>query len=486
MPAALAAQAEPNREIESDIPQRLDRLPFSRWHIRILVALGTSWLLDGLEVTLTGSLAGVLQSNRGLSLTDAQVTGSATVYLAGAVLGALFFGYLTDRLGRRKLFLLTLATYSLATVATAFTHSFLPFAFCRFFTGFGIGGEYAAINSAVDELIPGKVRGNVDLIVNATFWIGASLGAFATSVLLHRGGHLLDTGWRYAFGIGGTLGLAVLLLRLKVPESPRWLMLRGYEDQAEQIVAAIERDVTDGHPDRLPPLTEPKLQLFVRDHTPLPEIWRAISAGDSRPRALLALVLMVGQSFFFNAVFFSYGLVVKTFFGVSDNDVPKHLLPFAIGSFFGPLLLGKLFDTWGRKPMITLTYGVAGGLLIAALIPFGTGSVGARGLGILFTCIFFVASSAASAAYLTVSEIFPLEVRALALAVFYSIGTALGGVFAPLLFGVLISTHLRWAVAGGYALGAFLMLAGSFTESRIGVEAAGQSLESVSKPLQSR
>ncbi len=485
MPQAAAASA-PNREIESDIPQRLDRLPFSRWHIRILVALGTSWLLDGLEVTLTGSLAGVLQSKRGLSLTDAQVTGSATIYLAGAVLGALFFGYLTDRLGRRKLFLLTLATYSLATVATAFTHSFLPFAFCRFFTGFGIGGEYAAINSAVDELIPGKVRGVVDLVVNATFWIGASAGAFATSTLLHQGGNLLDTGWRYAFGIGGTLGLAVLLLRLKVPESPRWLMLRGHEEEAEQIVSAIEHDVTGGHPDKLAPLTEPKLKLFVRDHTPMPEIWRAISAGDSRPRAALALVLMVGQSFFFNAVFFTYGLIVKTFYGVSDNDVPKHLLPFAIGSFFGPILLGKLFDTWGRKPMITLTYGVAGGLLVVALVAFGTGAVGLRGLGILFTCIFFVASSAASAAYLTVSEIFPLEVRALALAVFYSIGTALGGVFAPLLFGILINTHHRWAVAGGYALGAALMLAGSLTEFKIGVEAAGQSLESVSKPLQSR
>ncbi len=484
MPQADAQSQD--REIESDIPQRLDRLPFSRWHVRILIALGTSWLLDGLEVTLTGSLAGVLQSKRGLSLTDAQVTGSATIYLAGAVLGALVFGYLTDRLGRRKLFLVTLATYSIATVATAFTHSFLPFAFCRFFTGFGIGGEYAAINSAVDELIPGKVRGNVDLIVNATFWVGASIGALATSVLLHRGGHLLDTGWRYAFGIGGTLGLAVLLLRLKVPESPRWLMLRGHEDQAEQIVAAIENDVTDGHPDQLPKPEGDKLKLTVRDHTPLPEIWRAITAGDSRPRALLALILMVGQSFFFNAVFFTYGLVAKTFFGVSDNDVPKHLLPFAIGSFFGPLVLGKLFDTWGRKPMITLTYGVAGGLLLATLIPFGTGAVGAHGLGILFTCIFFVASSAASAAYLTVSEIFPLEVRALALAVFYSVGTALGGVFAPLLFGLLIHTHHRWAVAGGYALGAALMLAGSFTEFKIGVEAAGQSLESVSKPLQSR
>lgn len=480
------ADLQQGRDIESDIPERLDRLPFSGWHVRILIALGTSWLLDGLEVTLTGSLAGVLQSKRGLSLTDAQVTGSATIYLAGAVLGALIFGYLTDRLGRRKLFLITLATYSLATVATAFTHSFLPFAFCRFFTGFGIGGEYAAINSAVDELIPGKVRGTVDLAINATFWIGASVGALATSMLLHSGGHLLDTGWRYAFGIGGTLGLAVLLLRLGVPESPRWLMLRGHEEEADRIVSDIERKVTKASGTTLPPLKEPKLKLTVRDHTPWGDIWRSMTSGEHRSRSVLAVILMVGQAFFFNAVFFTYGLVVKTFFGVSDNDVPKHLLPFAIGSFFGPLLLGKLFDTWGRKPMITLTYGLAGGLLVATLIPFGMGSLGARGLGILFTCIFFVASSAASAAYLTVSEIFPLEVRALALAVFYSIGTGIGGVGAPLLFGVLIQTHSRWALAGGYAVGAALMLLGSFTEWRIGVEAAGQSLESVSKPLQSR
>lgn len=481
MPSALSS----DREIESNIPQRLDRLPFSAWHLRILIALGTSWLLDGLEVTLTGSLAGVLESSRGLSLTDRQVTGSATVYLAGAVLGALIFGYLTDRLGRRKLFLLTLATYSIATVATAFTHSFLPFAICRFFTGFGIGGEYAAINSAVDELIPGKVRGRVDLAINATFWVGASVGALATSVLLHSGGHLLDTGWRYAFGIGGTLGLAVLLLRLGVPESPRWLMLRGREEDANRIVTEIERQVAHGNPATLP-APEGSLKLTVRDHTPWGDIWRSMTTGEHRSRSVLAIILMVGQAFFFNAVFFTYGLVVKTFFGVSDNDVPRHLLPFAIGSFFGPLLLGKLFDTWGRKPMITLTYGLAGGLLVATLIPFGTGSLGERGLGILFTCIFFVASSAASAAYLTVSEIFPLEVRALALAVFYSIGTGIGGVGAPLLFGVLIATHSRWAVAGGYALGAALMLAGSFTEWKIGVEAAGQSLESVSKPIQSR
>ena len=471
--------------IETDIPQRLDRLPWSSWHVRILVALGTSWLLDGLEVTLVGSLSGILQSKSGLSLSDPQVAAAATLYLAGAVMGALFFGHLTDRFGRRKLFLLTLATYSVATVGTAFSVNFLFFGVCRYFTGFGIGGEYAAINSAVDELIPGKVRGTVDLIVNATFWIGASIGAGATYLLLNTGGSIGQTGWRYAFGIGGVLGLGVLLLRLYVPESPRWLMLRGHEEQANKVAEDIENRVSKGERNRLPAPQGDKLKLIVRDHTPLREIFQNMS-GENRSRSFLSLTLMIGQSFFFNAVFFTYGLVIKRFFHIGDNALPMHLLPFALGSFFGPLILGKLFDKIGRKPMITATYGIAGLLLVGALVPFGQGWIGPRGMGFIFTAIFFVASSAASAAYLTVSEIFPLEIRAFAIAVFYSIGTLIGGVGAPLLFGVLINTGSRWAVASGYGLGAALMLAGSLCEARIGVEAAGKSLESVSKPLQSR
>jgi MFS family permease len=474
-----------NDRIETDIPQRLDRLPWSRWHVRILIALGTSWLLDGLEVTLTGSLSGILESKSGLSLTATQVTMVATLYLAGAVMGALFFGHLTDRYGRRKLFLLTLATYSTATVATAFSFNFLMFGAFRYFTGFGIGGEYAAINSAVDELIPGRVRGTVDLIVNATFWIGGSIGAVATYLLLNMGPHIRHSGWRYAFGIGGVLGVGVLILRLYVPESPRWLMLRGQEDQAGKVVEGIENRVSKGKRDRLPAPKGEKLKIVVRDHTPLREIFKNMS-GENRARSILSLVLMAGQSFFFNAVFFTYGLVVKRFFHISDKALPMHLLPFALGSFLGPVILGKLFDKIGRKPMITASYGIAGLLLLGALVPFGQGWIGTEGMEIIFTAIFFVASSAASAAYLTVSEIFPLEIRAFAIAVFYSIGTLIGGVGAPLLFGVLISTGSRWAVAGGYGLGAALMLAGSLCEARIGIEAAGKSLESVSKPLQSR
>jgi MFS family permease len=474
--------------VTSTVPARLDRLPWSSWHTRIIMALGTSWLLDGLEVTLVGSLSGVLESANGLHLTDPQVTGAATTYLAGAVLGALLFGYLTDRLGRRKLFLVTLATYSIATISTAFSFNLLSFSIFRFFTGVGIGGEYAAINSAVDELIPGKLRGTVDLIVNGTFWLGATGGSIAAMLLLsnHLPGPISQKiGWRLAFGIGGSLGMIVLILRLFVPESPRWLMLRGHEDDANKVVDDIENRVSKGHPDQLPPLEDKPLEIAVRDHTPLKEIF-ANMAGENRSRSYLGLLLMVAQAFFFNAVFFSYGLVVKKFFHVPDKDLPLHLLPFAIASFLGPLVLGHFFDKIGRKPMITATYAAAGLVLAATIFPFADGALGPRGLGIVFSVVFFIASSAASAAYLTVSEIFPLEIRAFAIAIFYALGTLIGGVGAPILFGFLIKTGSRPAVAGGYAFGAVLMIAAAICEHLIGVEAAGKSLESVSKPLQSK
>ncbi|MDB6086464.1 MAG: major facilitator superfamily 1 [Gammaproteobacteria bacterium] len=469
--------------IETHVPARMDRLPWSRWHVRIIAALGTSWLLDGLEVTLVGSLSGVLESKNGLSLTDQQVTSAATVYLAGAVVGALLFGHLTDRLGRKKLFLLTVATYSLATIGTAFSTGLAMFACCRFFTGLGIGGEYAAINSAVDELIPGKVRGTVDLVVNATFWVGASIGSIAAVLLLGGHGPPQNLGWRWAFGIGGTLGFAVLLMRLAVPESPRWLMLRGRERQADRIVEDIERKVSRGGVE-LPPVKDGPLKLRTRDHTPWGDIFKNM-LGENRKRSLLGLVLMVGQAFFFNAVFFTFGLVAKKFFGLDDAQLPLQLLPFAVGSFLGPMLLGPLFDKLGRKTMISLTYGVAGTMLAVVAFLFGRGTLGLHGLSIWFSFIFFIASSAASAAYLTVSEIFPLEIRAFAIAIFYAIGTLLGGVGAPLLFGVLIASGSKTHVALGYLLGAVLMLAGALCEKLIGIEAAGRSLESVSKPLQS-
>ena len=480
--SVMNTRAPVDRLVESDVPARMDRLPWSRWHVGIITALGTSWLLDGLEVTLVGSLSGVLESKNGLSLSDQQVTGAATIYLAGAVLGALLFGHLTDRFGRKKLFLVTLATYSLATIGTAFSVDMTTFAICRFFTGLGIGGEYAAINSAVDELIPGKVRGTVDLIVNGTFWVGASVGSIAALLLLGGHGPSATFAWRLAFGIGGALGFVVLLMRLAVPESPRWLMLRGREDEAHDIVTVIEKKVSPAG--NLPPVIDKPLRLKTRDHTPWGEIFKNM-LGENRQRSVLGLVLMIGQAFFFNAVFFTFGLVAKKFFHLDDSQLPMQLLPFAVGSFLGPMILGPLFDKLGRKKMITATYGIAGALLAVVAYLFGHGALGLQELRICFSVIFFVASSAASAAYLTVSEIFPLEIRAFAIAIFYALGTLIGGVGAPLLFGTLIATGSKTWVALGYGVGALLMLAGALCEATIGVEAAGKSLESISKPLQS-
>jgi MFS family permease len=453
------------------------------WHVRIITALGTLWILDGLEVTAVGSLSGILQSKDGLSLSDEAVAAAATTYLAGAVVGALLFGHLTDRLGRRRLFLVTLATYSVATIGTGLSVSAAMFFVCRFFTGLGIGGEYAAINSAVDELIPGKVRGTVDLLVNATFWVGATLGSLAALYLL--GGHAVSprTGWRLAFAVGGTLGLGVLVLRLAVPESPRWLMLRGKERESERIVGEIESQVSRQH-GPLPAVEGQKLKITPRDHTPWADIFRNM-LGENRKRSILGFILMVGQAFFFNAVFFTFALVTKKFFNVPDGKLPLQLLPFAVASFLGPLVLGPLFDRVGRKPMITAAYGGAGVLLAATAILFGAGALGLHGLIACFATIFFVASSAASAAYLTVSEIFPLEIRAFAIAIFYALGTLIGGVGAPALFGSLIESGSKSQLMMGYLLGAVLMLAGAIAEFYIGVEAAGKSLESVSKPLQS-
>jgi MFS family permease len=469
--------------VETTIPGRMDRLPWSRWHVRILVALGVSWILDGLEVTLVGSLSGILQTGNGLSLSDREVAVAASTYLTGAVIGALLFGYLTDRLGRRKLFLVTLATYSLATISTGLSVGAPMFFISRFFTGLGIGGEYAAINSAVDELIPGKIRGRVDLLVNATFWVGATLGSLAALFLL--GSHVIPAhlGWRLAFAIGGTLGLAVLLLRLAVPESPRWLMLRGRETDAERIVGGIEARISKlSGP--LPAVADKPLKIRTRDHTPWREVFKYM-LGESRRRSILGFILMTGQAFFFNAIFFTFGLIAKKFYQVQDKDLPLQLLPFAVASFLGPVVLGHLFDNIGRKPMITATYAVSGVLLATSAVLFATDAIALKGLIICFSIIFFSASSAASAAYLTVSEIFPLEIRAFAIAIFYALGTLVGGAAAPALFGALIASGSKIYLMLGYLLGAALMLAGSAAEFFIGVEAAGQSLESVSKPLQS-
>ena len=472
--------------IESHVPARLDRLPWSRWHWLIVVALGATWILDGLEVTLAGALGGILTRRETLGLTDTQVGASATFYLAGAVIGALLFGYGTDRLGRKKLFFVTVAVYLTATALTAFSWSFASYAFFRALTGAGIGGEYAAINSAIDELIPARVRGRVDLMINGSYWIGAALGAAATIVLLDPRHLPIWLGWRFAFGIGATLGLFVMFIRRWIPESPRWLMIHGRNEEAERIVDEVERTITT-HPEMLPAHDAPPspTRIRTRTHTPWRQIWNAI-VHEHRRRSLLGLVLMLTQAFFYNAIFFTYALVLMRFYGVPEKNVGEYLLPFALGNALGPFLIGHLFDTIGRKKMIAATYAISGVLLALTAWLFHAGMLTAQTQTLAWSIIFFIASAAASSAYLTVSEIFPLEIRAFAIAIFYAIGTLAGGVFAPLLFGWIIGTGSSTALFVGYLVAAALMIVGALVEAWIGVPAERRSLEHIAPPLSSR
>ncbi len=468
------------RWIESHVPARLDRLPWSRWHWLIVCALGATWILDGLEVTLAGALGGILTHKQALGLSAAQVGASATFYLAGAVLGALLFGYGTDRLGRKKFFFITVAVYLTATAASAFSWSFASYAVFRALTGAGIGGEYAAINSAIDELIPARVRGRVDLIINGSYWVGAALGAGATIILLDPRWLPIWLGWRCAFGIGATLGLVILFFRQWIPESPRWLMIHGRDEEAERIVAEVEKQIGV-----LPPHDPTPTRVRTRTHTPWRQIWNTI-VHEHRRRSLLAFVLMLTQAFFYNAIFFTYALVLIRFYGVPEQSVGGYLLPFAVGNFLGPLVLGHWFDTIGRKKMIAATYAIAGILLALTGWLFHAGMLTAETQTLAWSIIFFVASAAASSAYLTVSEIFPLEIRALAIAIFYAIGTLAGGVGAPALFGWMIGTGSRTALVAGYLLGAGLMIIGAVVEAWIGVPAERRSLEHIAPPLSSR
>jgi MFS family permease len=467
--------------ITTDVPLRLDRLPWSRWHVLVVTALGITWLLDGLEVTLAGALGPFLTKPETLGLTAAGVGLSGTCYLVGAVLGALGFGYLTDRLGRKRLFYITLGVYLVATLLTAFSWNLLSYALFRACTGAGIGGEYAAINSAIDELIPARVRGRVGLAINATFWLGAVLGSGATLVLLNPSFLPVNVGWRFAFGIGAVLGLFILFMRHWVPESPRWLMLHGRDDEAHKIIGQIEDKVkAAGH--ALPPCEGEPLRLRVRKTTPWREIWDTM-VHRHRQRSLLGLSLMAAQAFFYNAIFFSFALVLARFYEVPAERVSLYLIPFALGNAMGPLILGPLFDTVGRKPMITGTYAASGILLIVSGWLFERGFLTAQTQTLCWTAIFFIASSAASSAYVTVSEIFPLEVRALAIAIFYAAGTAIGGAIGPVLFGYLTQTGSRSSLFIGYGLAGTFMVAAAIVEATLGVKAERQSLESLAAPL---
>ena len=463
--------------VETDIPARLDRLPWGRFHNLVVAALGVTWILDGLEVTLAGALSGALKQSPVLQFSNTDIGLASSAYLAGAVLGALFFGWLTDRLGRKKLFFITLAVYLVATAATAFSWNIMTFALCRFVTGAGIGGEYAAINSTIQELIPARVRGWCDLVINGSFWIGAALGAAGSLVLLDPAVIDPEAGWRLAFLIGAALALVIFFMRLWIPESPRWLMTHGRVAEAERVMAGIEARFAPQPVENLP-----RVRLRVRNSTPLREVSQTLFR-DHRPRTLVGLSLMASQAFFYNAIFFTYALILTDFYGIAADKVGWYLLPFAAGNFLGPVMIGRLFDTIGRRPMIAFTYIISGVLLAATGYLFARDLITAETQTLCWMVIFFFASAAASSAYLTVSETFPLEIRALAIAFFYAVGTGIGGIIGPWLFGVLIDTGSRMSVFGGYLLGSVLMIGGGLVAWRWAVAAERKPLEMVARPL---
>ncbi len=471
--------------ITTRVPARLDRLPWSKFHWRVVIGLGSVWILDGLEVTMVGSVAARLtEDGAGIDINSGQIGVAAAIYIVGACLGALFFGQLTDRFGRKKLFMITLGVYLIATVATAFAFAPWYFYLARFFTGAGIGGEYAAINSAIDELIPARVRGRVDLTINGSYWVGSAAGALGAVLLLDTDIFPADVGWRLAFGIGAVLGLVVLLVRRHVPESPRWLFIHGREEEAERIVNEIEDAVRseDGADD----LEEVSDSLTVRQRTSIPFREIAKVAFTQYPRrAFLGLALFIGQAFIYNGVTFNLGTLLNTFYGVASGVVPVFIAIWALSNFAGPVTLGRLFDTVGRKPMISGTYIGSAAVAVVLGITLASGSTNEwLFLAILVVC-FFLASSGASAAYLTVSEIFPMETRALAISFFYAVGTAVGGISGPLLFGQLINSDDRGLVSLAFYIGAGVMALAGVAEIVLGVKAEKASLEDLAQPLTS-
>jgi MFS family permease len=469
---------EDQQIVETDIPARLDRLPWGRFHTLVVAALGVTWILDGLEVTLAGSFAGALKESPILQFSNTDIGLASSAYLAGAVLGAIFFGWLTDRLGRKRLFFMTLAVYLLATAATASSWNIGSFAFFRFMTGAGIGGEYAAINSAIQELVPARTRGWVDLMINGSFWIGAAIGALGSIVLLDPQVINPDVGWRLAFLIGAGLACLVFLMRFWIPESPRWLITHGHTEEAVRVIENIERNFLS----LTPAIDLPRVRLRARKSTPLFLVTRTLFKQHHR-RTLVGLSLMISQAFFYNAIFFTYALILTGFYGIASDQVGWYLLPFAIGNFLGPVLLGRLFDTLGRRTMIAFTYIVSGVLLCLTGWLFVQDLIDATMQTVCWMFIFFFASAAASSAYLTVSETFPLEIRALSIAFFFAVGTGVGGVVAPSLFSALIDTGSRTSVFWGYFLGSALMIAAGSVAWQWGVDAERKPLEAVARPL---
>ncbi|MFY1619795.1 MFS transporter [Micromonospora sp. WMMD736] len=467
--------------VRTNVPARLDRLPWSRWHWMIVIGLGTVWILDGLEVTIVGNLSGKLaEPGSGLDITQSQVTGlAAALYVAGACTGALFFGWLTDRFGRKKLFLLTLGLYLVATALTALSFDTWWFFLFRFLTGMGIGGEYAAINSAIDELIPARHRGRIDIIINGTFWLGAAMGALLTVPLLN--GLPTNLGWRVAFGLGAILGVVILLVRRHVPESPRWLFIHGRADEANELVDSVEAEVRR---ETGRELTEADDYITIRQRrsTNFLAIAKTLFARYPK-RAILGFSLFIGQAFLYNAITFGFAQILETFFDVQPGNSGYYFAVIAVGNLAGPLLLGRLFDTVGRVPMIAGTYVLSGLLLLGTAWLFHNGSLSATTMTACWWIVLFFASAGASAAYLTVSEIFPMETRAMAIAFFYAIGTAAGGITGPLLFSKLVGTGEVGDTVLAFVIGAIVMIIGGLVEMALGVRAEGQSLENLATPL---
>jgi MFS family permease len=470
---------------ETLIPARLDRLPWSRFHTLLVLALGITWILDGLEVTLMGAIAAVLTRPDVMHFSAAQIGFISSSYLAGAVIGSIVFGHLTDRFGRRRFFFLSLSIYLAGVGFTAFSWNLASFAIFRFITGAGIGGEYSAVNSAIDELIPARLRGRIDLIINGSFWLGAAAGSLSTIVILNPQIVPYPIGWRLGFGIGALIGCGILVLRRYIPESPRWLLVHGRAPEAERIVDEIERTVANASGWKLEdPSALLRLRLRARQRFGIGAFLRPMFT-TYRSRAVLGLTLMIAQAFTYNAIFFTYALVLNRFYGVSADRTGMFMLPFAVGNFLGPVMLGHLFDTLGRRRMIAGTFALSAAILVITGWLFSRGALTTFSQTTLWTVMFFFASPAASSAYLTVSEIFPLEIRALAIATFFSVGTAAGGIAAPWFFGRLIDTGSRTALFYGYLVAAGLMVIAAIVEVVLGVDAERTSLEEIAPPLSS-
>jgi MFS family permease len=473
------------KTIETKVPARLDRLPWANWHWRIVIGLGTVWILDGLEVTIVGNIAPrMAEPGSGIHITASQITGlAAALYVAGACVGALLFGYLTDRFGRKKLFMITLAVYLVATAMTALSFAPWWFFLFRFLTGLGIGGEYAAINSAIDELIPRKHRGRVDLSINGSYWIGAAAGALLSLVLLNEALFSANVGWRLSFGLGVLLGLGILLVRRTVPESPRWLFIHGHERQADRLVDGVETEVEQDTGKQLEDVDD---TIRVRQHKALPFLTIARTVFGTYPkRTVLGLGLFIGQAFLYNAITFGFATILTTFYSTSSTSTGYYYVVIAVGNFLGPLLLGPLFDTVGRRVMISSTYLLSGTLLFGTAWLFDQGHLNAMTLTACWTVVLFFASAGASSAYLTVSEVFPMETRAMAIAFFFAVGTALGGITGPLLFANLTSSGNIGDTVTAFVIGAAIMCASGLVAVFFAVDAEQKSLEEIAAPVSS-